>query len=149
MVDAGYRWAYWELERPGVVQRNTPVSVDAVRAAAGYWQPVREPSWLWLTDDVLPSVRSFLSTHALHSVTYGDVEEVVGIEPGALFDWLDVSRSPELTPRYFVETLRLESWAEVLGSVARAARKPWWWEEVGLMDEARTRFEKLATTAKP
>ena len=108
MVNAGYRWAYWELEHHGVVQRRKAVSVEAVLAAVAYWAPDAEPPSKWLTDEVLPAVRLFLDVHSSRQLTYGDVEEIVGTDPAALFDWLDFSHLPDLTPRYFVEVLRLD-----------------------------------------
>ena len=83
MVDAGYRWAYWELEHHGVVQRRKAVSVEAVLATAAYWAPDAEPPSKWLTDEVLPAVRLFLDVHSSHQVTYGDVEEIVGDRSGS------------------------------------------------------------------
>jgi len=149
MADAGYRWAYWELEHPGIVHRRKPISAEAVGAAVSYWAPPVEPSSKWLTDEVLPTVRSFLTEHGPHRVTYGDAEEIVGPDPAALFDWLEVGHSPELTPRYFVDVLRLASWAQVLEWARTADRKPWWWDEPELKDRARVRFQEMAAAAQP
>jgi hypothetical protein len=103
-----------------------------------------------LTDEVLPAVRSFLDMHGSHQVTYGDTEQVVGSDfPAALFDWLDVGYLPEITPRYFVDVLRLHSWAEVLEWARTVDRKPWWWHEAELMDSARVRFQELITADQP
>lgn len=147
MVEAGYRWAYWELEHCGVVQHGAPVAVAAVRAAGGYWRPGGDPASQWLNDKVLPVVWSFLDAHVSHALTYGDVEEVAGIKPQAVFDWLDVSHSPELTPRYFCEIQRLHTWENVVSWVNDAPRKPWWWGETKLREAARTKFEALALAA--
>ena len=38
-VDAGYRWAYWQLEEPGLVAIGEPVSIDAIFSATEYWSP--------------------------------------------------------------------------------------------------------------
>jgi hypothetical protein len=38
-IDAGYRWAYWLLEHPGIVRLGEPVSASAVLATADYWTP--------------------------------------------------------------------------------------------------------------
>ena len=149
MVNAGYRWAYWELEHHGVVQRRKAVSVEAVLATAAYWAPDAEPPSKWLTDEVLPAVRLFLDVHSSHQVTYGDVEEIVGTDPAALFDWLDFSHLPDLTPRYFVEVLRLDSWAKVLEWVRTPDRQPWWWDEAELMELARVRFQDIVSAAQP
>jgi hypothetical protein len=102
-----------------------------------------------LTDEVLPSVRSFLDVHGSHHVTYGDAEEIVGTDAVALFDWLDVGHSLELTPRYLLEVLGLRTWAQVLEWAKTAERKPWWWDEPELKDSARVRFQELVSAAQP
>jgi hypothetical protein len=147
LVDAGYRWAYWELEHRGVVKRRERVSARAVEAVDSYWNPPAESESKWLTDAVLPRVRSFLAAHGEHRLTYGDIEDVVGTDPTALFDWVDVSYLPELTPRYFVDVLGLVSWTQVLEWGKTADRKPWWWDEPDLKDCAQRRLVEIASSA--
>ncbi len=71
-VDAGYRWAYWTLEEPGIVALNTAVDVAAVVAREEYWSPPLEELSAWLYSEVLPTVRYFLADHAEHGVLYLD-----------------------------------------------------------------------------
>ena len=74
-VDAGYRWAYWELEKAGIVSRNQMVSVEAVLGADSYWNPPLEDSSNWLYQEIFPTLREFLSTHRFHKVVFGQEEE--------------------------------------------------------------------------
>lgn len=147
IVDAGYRWAYWSLEVPGVVERSQPVSVDAVFGASEYWNSTEEPTPRWLMEDVLPRVRSFLERHRAHAIVYGDVEQILGGDLDQLMDWLDVSHLPECTPRYFVEVLHLRSWDEVTAWLNRANPTPWWWHDPELRDSARRKFDALVSDA--
>jgi hypothetical protein len=73
-IDAGYRWAYWLLEHPGVVRMGEPCSAEAVFAAADYWRPQAEESSRWLVDHTLPAVRDFLTEHARHKLLYSDLD---------------------------------------------------------------------------
>ena len=68
-IDAGYRWAYWQLEHSGLVTLAAPVEVAAVLAAKGYWQPPAEERSDYL-DDLLPRVRGFLDRHSGHELLY-------------------------------------------------------------------------------
>ena len=71
-VDAGYRWAYWLLEDPGLVDLNEGVEVPAVLAHTDYWNPPAEERSQWLCERVLPAVRRFLTDHGDHGIVYID-----------------------------------------------------------------------------
>ncbi|WP_442483562.1 hypothetical protein [Aeoliella sp. SH292] len=73
-LDAGYRWAYWELEKPGVVLQGEPVNIDRVLATPGYWNVDDSLKSAWLRECVLPKVRNFLREHRDHSIRYVDEE---------------------------------------------------------------------------
>ena len=77
-IDAGYRWAWSELEEPGIVRRREPVDVAAVERADAYWRGAERNAWL---AGLLPAVRAFLREHARHDPVYGDDEEVGMIPP--------------------------------------------------------------------
>lgn len=81
-VDAGYRWAYWQLEEPGLVAIGEPVSIDAVFSATEYWSPQGDDNNRWLTVDVLPRVRRYLNTHRHHAVIYIELDMI--IDPSGL-----------------------------------------------------------------
>lgn len=75
-IDAGYRWAYWRLEHPGVVRRGKTVSVSSVLGTAKYWNPPPEEQSMWLVRDVLPSVRRFLEEHHDHAVLFLEEDDL-------------------------------------------------------------------------
>jgi len=110
-VDAGYRWAYWNLAEPGVVDSRMDVDVERVLNAADYWAPPHEPNSNWLYDDVLPSVRQFLSDHRRHRIVFWESNDLPG---DYLLEWLQIGYCPLPTARFFAETLRLRDWAAVL-----------------------------------
>jgi hypothetical protein len=72
-IDAGYRWAYWTPEEPGIVRKTESVLVDRVLSATEYWSPDDSRESAWLREKVLPKVRPFLLDHQGHGLIY--VEE--------------------------------------------------------------------------
>jgi hypothetical protein len=142
MTDAGYRWAYWTLEHPGVVKRGEAISAGAVFAAREYWSGVEVEESAWLRGEVLPTVRTFLEAHGAHHLTYGDHEQLTGDEPKAFLEWLEIGPAASPTPRWFAEVLHLQSWAEVIAWTGEH-RAPWWWNLEELKDVARVRFGEL------
>ncbi len=100
--DAGYRWCYWTLEHPGIVERGKPVAVSAVLSATEYWQDAQEETWL---QELLPTVRVFLERHGTHELMYGDGEDI-GLIPlieddHHFLDWMneDEGSTSDLVPR--------------------------------------------------
>lgn len=77
-IDAGYRWAWSELEEPGIVRRREAVDVARMERGGGYWRGAEESAWLAA---LLPQVREFLGEHRTHDLIYGDVEDVGLIPP--------------------------------------------------------------------
>ncbi len=55
-IDAGDRWAYWELEEPGTVSRTKTVNIERVLAAEKYWNPPRDEDSRWLYEGVFPTL---------------------------------------------------------------------------------------------
>src|SRR5437899_2770317 len=89
-IDAGDRWAYWELEHRGVVRRGAPVNVRAVLDATGYWNPPDNAESRWLYVDVFPRLRDFLQEHETHKVVFGEEEEFAPIMSDDYFNWMSV-----------------------------------------------------------
>ncbi|HLG15088.1 MAG TPA: hypothetical protein VJH03_11380 [Blastocatellia bacterium] len=149
-VDAGYRWALWFLQDPGVVEPGKPVSVESVLSAEEYWNPPRTEASSWLYKEVLPSVRRFLIEHRRHRVVFGNTSDFLSAGE-AVFDWMQVGSSLQLLPRYFVERLGLVTWDEVCREVANQDATPWWWmlEWDGLHEKARGKFEELVRSSRP
>jgi len=143
-VDAGYRWASWWLEEPGVVRRGSPVSVDAVLSARNYWSPARTDSADWLYSEVLPSVRRFLEEHKSHNLLFGNTSDFLTGEAD-LLDWMQVGFLPVLLPRYFVERLGFKTWDQVASFISRQDSTPWWWmlEWDDLHAKAKRKFQEL------
>jgi len=144
-VDAGYRWAGWWLEEPGVVKRGKRVAVDSVLSAREYWTPGKTDGAQWLYTEVLPSVRRFLDAHRFHRIVFGNTGDFLSLDDNGLLDWMQVGFLPLLLPRYFVERLGFKTWDEVASFVARQDRAPWWWmlEWDGLHEKARKKFQQL------
>jgi hypothetical protein len=144
-VDAGYRWASWSLEEPGIVKRGKPVSVDSVFSANEYWTPAKTDSADWLYTEVLPPVRRFLEEHNCHSIVFGNTADFLSLDGNGLLDWMQVGFSPLLLPRYFVEKLGFTSWDQVSTFISRQDSTPWWWllEWDDLHAKARKKFQEL------
>ncbi len=90
-IDAGYKWAYWMLEDPGLVKRREIVDVDAVLNHNPYWNPKDdgENSVEWLTRDTLPMVRRFLEEHGEHGVLYIDEDDIFR-EDSLYYNWKEI-----------------------------------------------------------
>lgn len=72
-LDAGYRWAYWQLEHPGVVTLGAAVDAAVVLNAGAYMHPSADERSEYLRE-LLPRVRAFLGLHAGHDLLYVDEE---------------------------------------------------------------------------
>ncbi len=79
-TSAGYRWAYWELEIPGIVEPNNPVDVTAVIGASKYWKPPAESNSNWLYEEIFPLVNAFLVEHCEHGIIYVESGDFFGID---------------------------------------------------------------------
>jgi hypothetical protein len=90
--DAGYRWAYWQLEHSGVVAIGEPISVEAVLAESDYWSPPAEERSRWLVEGVLPQVRRYLAAHRDHGILYIESELVFDAE-GPFADWVEAANT--------------------------------------------------------
>lgn len=88
-IDAGYRWAYWQLEEPGIVERCEGVDVTAILAHGAYWDPPEDERNEWLCGRVLPSVRQFLADHRGHGIVYLDAEDIWA-EESLVYNWSEV-----------------------------------------------------------
>jgi hypothetical protein len=91
-VDAGYRWAYWQLEEPGVVKLDQPIDLVALESAKEYWIPGPDEANDWLCRQILPSVRCFITDHGGHGLRYIDSDMVYDPE-GPYSDWTESTPS--------------------------------------------------------
>jgi len=147
-IDAGYRWAYWKLEEPGVVTRGKVINVDAVLAAQSYWNPPQEEKSHWLYEKVFPPLRTFLHEHTDHRIVFGEDEEFAPFDDGYFLDWMQIGYLMKPTPRYLVEVLGLETWEQVDEYMQEQRFTPAWWEVTWWGDpspheKGRLKFEQL------
>ena len=143
-VDAGYRWAYWKLEQPGIVARKQSVNLSSVTAAAPYWQPEPGLPSKWLYDEVFPALKEFIRDHAEHHVVYGEYYDFLEDEADEILNWKQTGFLARESPRFWVENLHLRSWEAVVERVAsHEDNEPWWWNEESLMLQAKDRFLNL------
>lgn len=88
-VDAGYRWAYWLLEDPGVVMIGKPVDAERLLALDEYWNPPPGERNPRLADEILRRARRYLDAHREHGVVY--LQDDMVLDPdGACHDWLEI-----------------------------------------------------------
>ena len=145
-TDAGYRWAYCQLEKPGIALPGAVVDVDRLLSADSYWKP--EPnehnSRLAL---VLSHAMHFISSHKAHRIVYGDMEEIIGADADEheQFAWMDEypKHDTDLKPRNFVEQLGMRTWGEVTAYLASRPEKPWWYQLASERVVARRKFDEL------
>ncbi len=88
-VNAGYRWAYWELEHSGIVELGKLVEIEALLDCHSYWSPPQEAKTRWLTQDVLPAVRSFIQAHRAQEILYLEEDQIIEEEELG-HEWIEV-----------------------------------------------------------
>ena len=93
-VDAGYRWAYWQLEEPRTVRQGEVVHIDGLLSAESYWEPQTSEQSEWLIS-TLSHVNEFIHGHQSHIVVYGDMERVIGVDADEYerFAWMNENPS--------------------------------------------------------
>lgn len=147
-IDAGYRWAYWELEQAEVVARNKEVSVKSVLAADNYWHPPADNISRWLYEDIFPPLREFFQNHSSHRITFGELEEFAP-DDDYFLDWMQVGYCLEPSPRYLAQILGLRTWKQVeqymteCGERAPAWWQCTWWGTPSPRQRGKKRFEEL------
>lgn len=145
-TDAGYRWAYCQLEKPRIVFRSAVVEVDRLLPVAAYWNPEPNERNAWLTS-VLSHAAQFISGHKTHRIVYGDLEQVMGADADeySQFAWMNDYPEDEtdLLPRNFIEKLGMRTWGEVTAYLASRPTKPWWYTLRSARAVARRKFDEL------
>ncbi|MEM0914096.1 MAG: hypothetical protein AAGK09_05740 [Planctomycetota bacterium] len=91
-IDAGYRWAYGELEEPGHITLGKLIDVDRVMAVESYWIPPKENASVWL-EELLPKVRRFLDEHRDEPIVYC-LDDTIWDERDDGIDWQQVDTQP-------------------------------------------------------
>jgi hypothetical protein len=129
-VDAGYRWAYWTLEEPGIVRRDEAVDSDLVMATQEYWNPERDDRSQWLIKEVLPSVRHFFEEHRAHRIIFGEGDIVFDASPDWFLEWIQEGFLASPLPRFCYERVRCSSWTAVCEYINTLKLKPSWWKDL-------------------
>ena len=88
-IDAGYRWAYWQIEKPRHVILNEGVDVDKLLKIEDYWSPPVDEQNDWLCNRVLPNVRNFLLLHKKHGVIFLESDTVFS-EESLFYNWREI-----------------------------------------------------------
>jgi hypothetical protein len=141
-TDAGYRWAYWNLERTGVVLRGQPIKADTIFSAAEYWSTTEADVWL---SSILTHARVFINRHINHDLIFGEEEDFILVDTLEFFDWIeDSEQSTVWMPRHFTEQLCLTHWRDVEQYIREhPAEQPWWWSVAEVRLAGRRKFEQL------
>ncbi len=149
-TDAGYRWAYCQLEKPRTVLRSAVVEVDRLLSAEAYWKLEPNEQNKWLTS-VLSHAEQFISRHKTHRILYGDLEQVMGAETDeySKFAWMNEypAHETDLQPRNFIEQRGMLTWGEVTAYLASRPEKPWWYTLRSARVVARRKFDELVLSA--
>src|SRR5439155_8182836 len=77
-INAGYRWCYTHLERPGIVTVGELLDVEKVLARADYWTipAAGQTTSAWL-DGLPPHASAFLHTSPLIQASTGWLEKLL------------------------------------------------------------------------
>ncbi len=141
-IDVGYRWAYWTLEKTGIVSKNEKVNPQKIFQAKEYWNPEEKGSD-WLLDEVLPSINKFLRDHENHSILYGEFDDFIKVYDETIFEWKNIGYNPDELPRLWVEDLGLKNWNEVINRLSKPTDQPWFWDDGNLRNKATIYFNNL------
>ena len=145
-IDAGYRWCYVHLERPGILIPGDPVDVEKVLAAVEYWSiPTPDQSAEWL-EKLLPQVRAFLLLHRKHDLRFGEAANEHFYSGTDFLEWDDVEIGQPLA--ISVQTLYTKGcrdWTDVEGYMKSLRAPVWWWGQPEIVEDAQRRFAALVS----
>lgn len=124
-VEAGYRWATAHLYHDArIIEFGRFFNVHDLLDYEPFWKIPIEAEYNWLRE-LLPVIHGFLIAHEPHGIRFGD--DVTFPESYFGMDWLDISPSADLVPRYFVDQLGFDCWQQVCDFIDLIEHKPWWW----------------------
>lgn len=146
-VDAGYRWAYSLLVKPGICKHGQKVDIEKLLEAREYWDIDDSEDSKWLKEGVLPLVKDFIDRNRKFDIFYGEQDHFLDVDEPGYWEWLDVGYRPDKSPRYFFEVLEYRTWNQIECFVNKNdvyhGNKPWWWNLQPVHNEARKFFEDL------
>mgnify|MGYP001556964378 CR=1 FL=1 len=118
-VNAGYRWSYHQLEKPGTLELETIIDPRSVIEAKEYWSCETEH-----LADVLKAAKIFLQRHKNHQVRYSDFQFVFESDEHPWYLWLccDDSDDSEHLPRHFIEREGVTSFTKMRSIVEERER---------------------------
>jgi len=174
-IDAGYRWCYTHLERPGIVKPGELLDVDKVLARAQYWtipaagqttsawldslpphvsaslqtSPLIQTSTGWL-EKLLPEVHSFLLVHRKHELRFGEAANEHFYSGTDFLEWDDVEAGePHDVSIQSLCTKGCREWADVEVYMKSRQLPVWWWGQPEIMEDAQRRFAAFVGGPKP
>ena len=174
-IDAGYRWCYAHLERPGIVFPGEHVDVDRVLATAEYWStsaasqttsvwlnslpphlhafvqssPLVQTSSEWL-EKLLPQVHAFLLLHGKHDLRFGETANEHFYSGTDFLEWDDVEAGePSDISVQSLYAKGCREWADVEVYMQSRRAPVWWWGQPEILDDAQRRFAALVSGPKP
>jgi hypothetical protein len=147
-INAGYRWAYWQLEHTGIVDRKKNVNVSAVLENKDYWNPPDDENSRWLREEIFSPLKEFLAVHGGHRIVFGTSEDFAPDNDDYFFEWMQSGYLARTSVRYLFEVLGLRSWDEVTRHMEAQKMPPAWWydtwsENPSLHEKAKLKFETL------
>jgi hypothetical protein len=172
-IDAGYRWCYTHLERPGIVAPGERFDVDRVLAAAEYWAippvgqtatawpdslpsqlkaflqpaPIPQASCEWL-EKLMPEVGVFLLFHREHELRFGEHANEHFYSGSDFLEWDDVGvGEPHDISIQSLCAKGCRKWADVEAHM-QSRRLPVWWSGQ-IMEEAQRRFAARVIGPRP
>lgn len=165
-IDAGYRWCYTHLERPGILIPGERVDVEKVLAAAEYWStsaagqstsawlnslpphlqafvqtsPLVQTSTEWL-DKLRPQIHAFLLLHRQHDLRFGEAANEHFYSGTDFLEWDDVEAGePSDVSVQSLYAKGCREWADVEAYMQSRRAPVWWWSQPEIMEDAKRRF---------
>lgn len=150
-VNAGYRWSYHTLEKPGLIRLEAIIEPAKVLQANEYWSCDAE-----LLHEVLCAAKDFLEKHQQHRVRYSDFEFISGYDDYPWYLWLcsDAKDDGEFLPRHYIEHEGITSLARIREIIAaeekcseanliEEPKNLFWWGDEDSMKELEDHWQEL------
>lgn len=174
-IDAGYRWCYTHLERPGILIPGERVDVEKALGTAEYWSisvagettsawlnglpphlqafvrpsPLVQTSTEWL-EKLLPQVHAFLLFERKHDLRFGEAANEHFYSGTDFLEWDDVEAGePSDISVQCLYAKGCRKWADVEVYMQSRRAPVWWWGQPEIVEDAQRRFAVWASGPKP